>query len=81
MSIKVLLKFDNYIVIMNHMCVERVILIWTLLSVTLGNYLLCTSQARHLLFQNLVTFNVWGSTNFVDFLEKRKRKIVVDCFG
>jgi len=37
MIFKVLLKFDNYIVIVDHMCVERVILIWMLLSVTLGN--------------------------------------------
>jgi hypothetical protein len=73
MSFKVLLKFDNYIVTMNHMCVERVILIWRLLTVTLGNSLFCTSQARNLLFQNFVTFNVWGSTNFVDFLEKKKK--------
>jgi len=50
---RVLLKFDNYIAIMDHMCVERVILIWMLLLMTLGNSLFCTLQARDLLFQNL----------------------------
>jgi hypothetical protein len=53
MIYRVLLKFDNYVVIMDHMCVERVILIWTLLSATLGNSLFCTSQAKDLIFQNL----------------------------
>jgi hypothetical protein len=53
MSFKALLKFDNYIVIMDHMCVERIILIWMLLSMTLGNSLFCTSQAKDLLFQIL----------------------------
>ncbi len=53
MIFRVLLKFDSYIVIMDRMCVERVILIWMLLSLTLGNFLFCISQARDLLFQNL----------------------------
>jgi hypothetical protein len=75
MILKVILKFDNYIVIMDHMCVERVILIWMLLSLTLGNSLFCTSRARDLLFQNFVTFNVWGSTNFVDFDEKMEKTL------
>jgi hypothetical protein len=34
MIFRVLLKFDNCIVIMDHMCVGRVILIWMLVSVT-----------------------------------------------
>ncbi len=44
MIFRVLLKFDNCIVIMDHMCAERVsILIWMLLLGTLGNSLFCTS--------------------------------------
>ncbi len=69
------MKFDNCIVIMDHMCVVRVILIQMLLLVTLGNSLFCTSRARDLLFQNFVTFNVWGSTNFVDFDEKMEKTL------
>jgi len=53
MIFRVLLKFDNYIAIMDHMCVERVILILMLLSLTLGNSLFCISRAKDLLFQNL----------------------------
>ncbi len=64
MIFRVLLKFDNCIVIMDHMCVERVsILIWMLLLGTLGNSLFCTSRARDLLFQ-ILTPSIWGSTNF-----------------
>jgi len=48
MIFRVLLKFDNYIVIMDHMSVERLILIWMLLSVTLGSFLFCTSQTKDL---------------------------------
>jgi hypothetical protein len=59
---------------MDHMCVERVILIWMLLSVTLGNSLFCTLQARDLLFQNF-TFNVWGSIDFVNFVEKQEERL------
>jgi hypothetical protein len=46
-------KWMSFLVVMDHMCVGRVILIWMLLSVTLGNSLFCTSRARDLLFQNL----------------------------
>jgi hypothetical protein len=60
MIFRVLLKFDNYIVIMDHMSVERLILIWMLLSVT---FWVVFRFAHHkleiyLLFQNFVTFNV-----------------------
>ncbi len=46
MIFRVLLKFDYSIVIMDHACIERVILIWVLLSATLGNFLFCKSQAE-----------------------------------
>jgi hypothetical protein len=39
MIFRVLLKFDNYIVIMDHMCVGRVILIWMLFSVIKEPYM------------------------------------------
>jgi hypothetical protein len=50
MIFRVLLKFYNCIVIMDHMCVGKVVLIWTFLLMTLGNSLFCTSRARDLLF-------------------------------
>jgi len=60
---------------MDHMCVGSVILIWMLLLVTLGNSLFCTSQARDLLFQNLSPSMFGGSTNFVDFVQKKEEKL------
>jgi hypothetical protein len=57
------------------MCVGRVILIWMLLSVTLGNSLFCTSWSWRLIISKFVTFNVWGSINFVDFVEEKKETL------
>jgi hypothetical protein len=73
MIFRVLLKFDNCIVIMDHMCVGRVILIWMLLSVTLGNSLFCTSRARDLLFQNLSPSMFGVQPILWTLLRKRKK--------
>ncbi len=73
MIFRVLLKFDNCIVIMDHMCVGRVILIWMLLSVTLGNSLFCTSWARDLLFQNLSSSMFGVQPILWTLLRKRKK--------
>ncbi len=80
MIFRVLLKFDNCIVIMDHMCVGRDILIWMLFSVTLGNPLFLHIMRWRLIISKFVTFNVWGLINFVDFVEEKKRNILVDCF-
>ncbi len=73
MIFRVLLKFDNCIDIMDHMCVRRVILIWMLLSVTLDNSLFCTSQARDLLFQNLSPSMFGVQPILWTLLRKRKK--------
>jgi hypothetical protein len=65
---------------MDHTCIERVILIWVLLSATLGNFLFCKSQARDLLFQKLSP-SMFGVQPILWTLLKKKRKIAVDCFG
>jgi hypothetical protein len=33
------------------------------------------------IISKFVAFNVWGSTNFVDFVEKKEENIVDNCFG
>jgi hypothetical protein len=58
---------------MDHMCLERVILIWMLLSLTLGNSLFCTSRAKDLLFQNLSP-SMFGVQPILCTLLKKKRK-------
>jgi hypothetical protein len=80
MIFRVLLKFDNCIVTMDHMCVGRVILIWMIVSVASGNFLFCTSQSRDLLFQNLLP-SMFGVQPILWTLLKKRRNIVVDCFG
>jgi hypothetical protein len=65
---------------MDHMCVEKVILIWMFLLVTLDNSLFCTSQARDLLFQNLSP-SMFGVQPILWTLLEKKIKIIVDCFG
>jgi len=73
MNFRVLLKFDNHIRNMDYMCVGRVILIWMLLSVTLGNSLFCTVRARDLLFQNLSP-SMFGVQSILCTLLKKKKK-------
>jgi hypothetical protein len=81
MIFRVLLRFGNYVVIMDHMCVERVILIWMLLSATLGNSFFCTSQAKDLIFQNFSPSMFGVQPILWTLLEKKENKIAVDCFG
>jgi hypothetical protein len=65
---------------MDHMCVGKVVLIWMFLSVTLGNYLFCTSRAGDLLFKNLSP-SMFGVRPILWTLLMKKTTIVVDCFG
>jgi len=79
MIFRVLLKFHNCLVIMDHMCVGRVILIWMLLSMTLGNSLFCTSRAKDLLFQNLSP-SMFGVQPILWTLLKKKKKHCTQLF-
>jgi hypothetical protein len=58
---------------MDHMCVEKVILIWMFLLVSLDNSLFCTSQARDLLFQNLSP-SMFGVQPILWILLEKKKK-------
>ncbi len=55
------------------MCVEKVILIWMFLLVSLDNSLFCTSQARDLLFQNLSP-SMFGVQPILWILLEKKKK-------
>ncbi len=65
---------------MDHTCIERVILIWVLLSATLGYFLFCKSQARDLLFQNLLP-SMFGVQPILWTLLKKKRKLQLIVLG
>jgi len=65
------------------MFVGRVILIWMLFSIMLGNFLLCKSWARKLLYQNTSSSMFCVEPNLCA-LWRRKRKIflkVLDIIG
>jgi hypothetical protein len=73
MIFNVLLKFDNYIVIMDHMCVGRLILIWILLLVTLGNFWFCFSSHNSIIVSSFsLVHNLLSTLGFILNLEAFK---------
>jgi hypothetical protein len=47
----------------------------------IGYFFVSHITSKKFIISKFVTFNVWGSTNFVDFVEKKEQKLQLIVLG